>query len=278
MMAETAKQDEQQGTENQEAAKRERSSIDFPYGDLEGAIEVAKAVHTVGGMSCKWEQLAAQLDQAATGGGFRTRVATAKTFGFLTYSQGTVTLTNLGARACDPAQEPSAKVEAFLHVPLYEKVYERFKGLPLPQSTALENEMVGMGVAPKQSDKARQAFQRSAQSAGFFAFGTTKLVLPSIKSNGTEGRTIVPPAAPAPTPETPHGGGGGSSLHPFIKGLLDTLPPVASPAKTEWSLQGRREWLQTAAGIFNLIYKASDSDNVALAVTTIPLPPTTSAN
>src|ERR1700679_1244427 len=128
-MSEAAKQEEQAVSDMPEgAAKRERSSIEFPYGDLDGAIEVAKAVHIVGGMSCKWEQLAAQLDQAATGGGFRTRVQTAKTFGFLSYSQGTVTLSNLGARVCDPAQDAAAKVEAFLHVPLYKSVYEKFKG------------------------------------------------------------------------------------------------------------------------------------------------------
>jgi hypothetical protein len=269
-MSEAAVQKEQAVSDTQDAAsKRERSSIEFPYGDLEGAIEVAKAVHTVGGMSCKWEQLAAQLNQAATGGGFRTRVAAAKTFGFLSYSQGTVTLANLGARVTDPAQEAAAKVEAFLHVPLYKTVYDKFKGLPLPQGTALEREMVGMGVSQKQSDKARQAFQRSAQSAGFFAFGTTKLVLPSIKSSHVD--TTPPPPPPAEEDEKlrrggGNGGGNGSGLHPFVQGLLETLPPTTTAAKAEWSLQERTDWLQTAAGIFNLIYKAADGDAGAVSV------------
>ena len=267
----------------QEASTRERSTIDFPYLDLDAAIEVAKAVHQVGGTSCQWDQLAAQLGQSATGGGFRMRVATAKTFGLLNYSQGTVTLTRLGSQICDPDQEASAKVEAFLAVPLYKAVYDRFRGIVLPPAAGLEQEMVTLGVAAKQKDKARQAFQRSATSAGFFAFGTNRLVLPSIKNN----RKAEEPEKEREGSGAGSGGGGAGTpppsapptMHPFIKGLLDTLPPVVSlPTKSEWSMQGRREWLQTAAGIFNLIYKASDNDNVTLAVTVVPLPPTSSAH
>src|SRR6266567_6167290 len=89
--------------------KRERSTIEFPYLGLDVAVEMAKAVYQVGGSNCQWDQLAAKLDQAATGGGFRQRVMTAKTFGLLTYSQGTITLTKLGTQICDPDQEATAK-------------------------------------------------------------------------------------------------------------------------------------------------------------------------
>src|SRR5690242_19735093 len=88
--------------------ERERSTIEFPYLGLDVAVEMAKGVHEVGGSSCQWDQLAAKFDQAATGGGFRQRVMTAKTFGLLTYSQGTVTLTKLGTQICDPDQEAAA--------------------------------------------------------------------------------------------------------------------------------------------------------------------------
>jgi hypothetical protein len=48
-----------------------------------------------------------------------------------------------------------------------------------------------MGVAPKQKGKARQAFQRSANSAGYFWSGPNRLVRPAIKGS----------AAPAAVPE-----------------------------------------------------------------------------
>ena len=131
--------------ENQED-KRDRSTIEFPYLDLDAAVEVAQGIHQVGGSSCGWDQLAAQMGQAATGGGFRMRVMTAKTFGFVTYGQGTVTLTELGQRLNDPQQEKAAKADSFLKVPLYNKVYEQFKNGTLPPAEALENEIVKMGV------------------------------------------------------------------------------------------------------------------------------------
>ncbi len=163
--------------------KRERSTIEFPYLDLDAAVEVAQGVHQVAGSSCGWDQLAAQMGQTAKGGGFRLRVMTAKTFGFVTYGQGTVTLTDLGQRLNDPQQEKAAKADGFLRVPLYNKIYEQFKNGTLPPADALENEIVKMGVAPKQKGKARQAFQRSANSAGYFWSGPNRLVRPAIKSS-----------------------------------------------------------------------------------------------
>src|SRR5437879_10738399 len=79
-----------------------RSTIDFPYMDQDDAFTVASAVHAVNGSSCEWDQLAAQLKQSATGGGYRMRVITARVFGLLTYERGVVTLTELGLHAVDP--------------------------------------------------------------------------------------------------------------------------------------------------------------------------------
>src|ERR1019366_4738834 len=187
------------GTELKEEngdGKRERSTIEFPYLGLDVAVEMAKGVHEVGGSSCQWDQLAARFNQAANGGGFRQRVMTAKTFGLLTYSQGTITLTKLGTQICDPEQEAAAKAEAFLAVPLYKAVYDQFKGGTLPPPPGLETAMVSLGVTPKQKATARQVFQRSATEAGFFAYGQSRLVLPAIKSSAA-----TPAVAPALEPE-----------------------------------------------------------------------------
>jgi hypothetical protein len=231
---------------------RSRSTIEFPYLDLDTAVEIAKGVHTVGGSSCQWDQLAAQLNQAAKGGGFRLRVMTAKTFGLVTYAQQTVTLTKLGTQVCDPQQEPSAKVDAFLFVPLYNAIHEKFKGVTLPPTEALENVMAGLGVAPKQTGKARQAFQRSATQAGFFAFGPNRLVKPSIKGSAT-------PAAPQPDPgehREKKEKDTDDSKHPLIEGLIKALPEKGA----DWSLDARRKWLQAAAINFDFVYQDSTNN------------------
>lgn len=43
-------------------------------------------------------------------------------------------------------------------------------------------------------------------------------------------------------------------MHPFIQGLLDTLPLAETGKKSEWPVEERAMWLQTAASIFGLIY------------------------
>jgi hypothetical protein len=242
-----------------EDGKRERSTIEFPYLDLDAAVEIAKGVHEVGGSTCGWDQLAAHLGQAANGGGFRLRVMTAKTFGLVTYGQGIVNLTEIGKRLCDPQQEKAAKVDAFLAVPLYNAIHERYKNVTLPQADALEAEIARLGVAPKQKGKARQAFHRSATSAGFFWSGPNRLVRPSIK--GSAAATPAPDVEPEKS-EKKKEKEDDDRKHPLIEGLLKELPEPQS----EWTTEDRKKWLEMASTIFNVIYKDSDDSRGSLKV------------
>ncbi len=239
--------------------KRGRSTIEFPYLDLDNAIEITKGVHQVGGSSCGWDQLAAHLQQTATSGGFRMRVMTARTFGFVTYSQGTVSLTELGKRLNDPQQEKAAKVEAFLAVPLYSAIHDKFKNVTLPPAEALETEITNLGVAFKQAGKARQAFQRSATSAGFFWSGQNRLVKPAIK--GSAAATPAPDVEPE-KPDKKKEKEDDDRKHPLIEGLLKELPEPQS----EWTTEDRKKWLEMASTIFNVIYKDSDDSRGSLRV------------
>ena len=246
--------------------ERGRSTIQFPYLALDEAVTIAKGVHAVGGNSCQVDQLAAHLQQKSDAPKFRQKLGTSKMFGLITYASGTVALTPLGSRVCDPQQEAAAKAEAFLLIPLYKQVYEQFKGGNLPPVSGLENAMANMGVAPKQKSNARQVFQRSAMQAGFFAYGQGRLVPPSIKGGGAPASTEMPPAPGIPKPpENPpgknggggggdHGDGDGGKRHKLIDGLIQKLPE----AETDWALEARKKWLQAAINIFDLIYIAPD--------------------
>lgn len=158
---------------------RGRSSIEFTYNDIDDAIAVATAVHQVGGTSCDWDQLAAKMRQAPSGGGFRLKVMSARTFGLLEYDRGRVELTDLGLKVIDAKFARAARVESFLRVPLFRAGFEKFKNAPLPPLAAIERQFEQLGVAPKQKDKARQVFIRSAKAAGFFDLAPDRLVLPS---------------------------------------------------------------------------------------------------
>jgi hypothetical protein len=232
-----------------------RSTIKFPYLDLEDAMAVAKGVHDVGGNSCQRDALAAHFDVASNGGGFNLRLITAKMFGLIGYDKGQVSLTTLGQRILDPQKAKAARAESFLAVPLYKALYDEYKGNLLPANQGLENTIERLGVAPKQKDKARQVFQRSATQSGFFAYGNNRLVMPTIKGS-VEVETPKEEDKGKGAKDDDGSGEERKLLHPFIQGLLDKLPK----AESEWSIEARKKWLQTAANIFDLMYSSADND------------------
>lgn len=228
--------------------KRIMSEVSFPYADLENAVELAQMIHEKAGSSCETEELAAWMGQSATGGTFRTRVGAAKQFGLIDTGQGRATLTQLGRDALgNSGKERAARVQAFLNAELFGVLYEQFKGNLLPPPPALERQIESLGVSPKQKERARQTFMKSATYAGFIDATTGRFVKPGIVSKADQ---------PPKPPEEKLGGDGGNGgpptgVDPIIQGLLARLP--ASGAV--WSKQQRKLWLQLLEGSFDLIYK-----------------------
>lgn len=241
----------------QERGKREQSQIVFPYSDLKEGIAVAKAIwDKVAAGPCELPQLAAWMDHdSVTSGAFRGKVNAARIFGLVETGQNTVKLTALGRRIVDPQKVDAAKVDAFLTVPLYRSIYDRYAGSLLPNNIGLQKEMAELGVAGKQADKARQAFQRSATEAGFFLQGPNKLVKPAVAALTDDGQRPDEQKGSGPRgPQPP--------MHPFIEGLVKTLPP----ADTVWSDAGQEQWLTAAKAIFKLIYLAPETPNATTTV------------
>lgn len=196
-------------TEGGDDAKREQSTIAFPYLDLDSAVEVARAIYNRGGIGgCSVDELAAEMNQTVSGA-FRLKTGTAKTFDLVSKEgKSGFKLSELGRQIIASETERAARAEAFMRVPLYAAVFEKYKGHMLPPAKALEREMQGMGVSSKQTDKARQAFERSAKQAGYLESGEDRLVRPrtdSIPRNDEGGATtVVDTKKVAP----PNGGGG----------------------------------------------------------------------
>lgn len=252
---------------------REQSTIAFPYHDLDGSIEVARAVYNRSGLgSCDLDELAAEMGQVISGN-FRVKVGAARTFGLVEKDgRAAVKLSDLGRAVIADDDPASAKVDAFMAVPLYSKLYEAYNGQKLPPMKALEREMASLGVAVKQADKARQAFERSARQAGFFNAGSDRLVRPrvdALRSQRPSGDTRGEEPKSDSSQKRDSGGddrgvivepakGEGGSQHPLIQGLLITLP---SPG-AEWASRERKAWLTMAESIFDMIYtdtkKATD--------------------
>lgn len=231
-----------------QAQTRQRSTIGFPYADLNDAANLADAIHLhVGHGDCDDDQLAAWTGQSAKSSGFRTQVYAARMFGVLEGEASRHRLSELGRSLADPNQAREARARAFLNVPLYRAVYDNHRGGVLPPAAALEREMVALGVAEKQKDRARQVFERAADQGGFFEHGRTRLVMPGI-NKGEQ--------APDPNPNKGggngnggSGGGGSGPTDPLVAALIQKLP-----SKGPWTADERVMWLQMIAMAFQMAY------------------------
>ena len=147
----------------------------------------------------------------------------------------------------------AARVTAFLNVELFRVMYEQYKANALPPPPAIERQMEQLGVSPKQKERARQTFIKSAQYAGFINSATGRFVKPGIASKDDRDRQQEKPI------ETVRFAGGGGdeppAIDPIIAGLLKRLPKSGEV----WPVEDRKLWLQLLEGSFKLIYKDSPS-------------------
>lgn len=244
------------------AAKRTReiSSIAFPYMDLDAAVTVARAFVSNGGGAHTRDQLAGVMQQSPMSGAFIMKLSAARQFGLVDYIDGKFKLTDLGFSIVDKSEvrEKQARVQAFLSVELYRKVYEEFKGKQLPpRPLGLEQTFVQMGVSPKQKTNARLAFDRSAKQAGFSTLDPDRLIEPMVGGGSGGGSQLDTPVVGKSAPPISFAGGGGNGLDPLISGLLDRLP---IPGEV-WSAEKRKKWLQTFEANLEMIYPVAISQS-----------------
>jgi hypothetical protein len=227
--------------------KRERSSIGFPYDDLAAALKLVEVAHNTYGGSCTADQLAAAMRMSTASGSFRMKVSAGRMFGVLGGSGSAIETTLLGNRALDPG-DTGSRGDAFLNVPLYRELYRVYEGLQLPGDEGLEAKIRELGVPAKQVTTARQVFLRSAEQAGFFTHGKSRLVMPPRTRVGAEqpGDQEHPDAEE--TPGVDHMPA--IMKHPLVQGLLAVLPDPGEPFPAE----DREMWLKTLEMNLSFIY------------------------
>jgi hypothetical protein len=238
---------------------KENSKIAFPYMDLDTAITVARAFLSSGGGAHTRDQLAGALGQSPLSGAFIMKLSAARQFGLVDFIDGKFKLTDLGFSIIDKneSREKSAKVQAFLNVELYRRIYEEFKGKQLPpRPLGLEQTLVNMGVTQKQKGNARLAFEKSARQAGFSTLDPDRLIEPMHGGGGSGDSPPYPAAAAAAIarPASYAGGGRMIGLDPLIEGLLDRLPPPGE----SWPDDKRKRWLQTFEANLEMIYPSDE--------------------
>lgn len=236
---------------------REQSAISFPYVDLYAAVEIARAIYNrCGDDVCDLNDLASDLDDSA-GGAFRLKTSAARIFDLIEKrGRSEARLTRSGMRVVTQ-DDVTAKAQAFLKVPLYSAVYQRFKNSHLPPKKSLEQELKKLGVPEKQVDKARQVLERSARQAGFLDESDNKLVRPVEDQPQIGNKSQIARASMMDTENRfeiyAAQAGISASLRrddPLIVGLVERLPALGSP----WSDEARVAWLRLATSIFDVAY------------------------
>ena len=229
----------------------ERSKIVFPYGDLDDALSVAKAIYANGGTKADFDQLVDWMKhENTTSGAFRVKIAAARIFGLATVDGNRVTLLPLGQDTQDAESALRAKALAFLNVPLYRKIFETYRGRTLPDDKALEKVIESFGVAIKQTGRARQTFQRAAEQAKVFNDKKDRLVLPagvsldSTTPNGGASRKMEQ----SNTTQVATG-----ELNPVLLSLIEELPSTG-----EWSRDERDLWTRLFLRMVDKAYKVKE--------------------
>lgn len=253
---------------------RARSGVRFPYNDLAESIEVARVIHERAAGVCDLAQLAALLNYSGvSNGAFRTRVSAAKMFGLIEEAdEQKLRVSVRGQTIVAPisdAHATRAKVEAFMSVDLFKRVYEQFHGAALPEPVGLRNLLqTEYQVVPDRVAPTVRIMLDSADQAGLFkATGNrSRMVLPL----AMPGTPMAPPAPPAHHAATPsrtggNGGGGGGGggggdvgeIDPAILGLLRRLPPGGTPI----SAKKRKLLIDAFTAMVGFIYPDAEGED-----------------
>ena len=237
-----------------------RSRIAFPYSALDSVIQVVEVLHQLHGTQCELAQLAGALNTTVESGTFRSTVSAARTFGLIRTKSKIAELTDLGIAIVDSSTCDEAKVEAFLSVPLYQSIYDKFEGRRLPPDAGLEAEIRSLGVTEKSVARARQALQRSAVIAGFSRSGKDRLVRPPAgRGNATSVRPISPASTTTepPTPR-PAQSAVASSIHDELLSALWSKLPMDG----NFPDPRRSQWLEMLKLALDMVYGSAQTDRI----------------
>jgi hypothetical protein len=223
-------------------------------------LKVAEPIHTRGGGVCDIDQLAAWLGYKSTSSGtFASRLSSARYFGLIGNTKGgRVAITDRARAILAPVMQDDAingRAEAFLSVPLYKMVFDRFRGTTLPPDVGLANLFEQeYKILAERKQQAVRVFKDSATQAGFFQSASDRLIRPA----ATAVSTPTPAATEikredSPAPERPRrfgGGGDGTGINPSILGLLQQLPQPDAP----WSAAEQKSFLDAFTAVVKFIY------------------------
>lgn len=248
---------------------RAQSGIPYPYYNLDLSIDVARMIQEKGGGECSSAHLASFLSyKSARSGTYLTRLSSAKIFGLVEGRGDSLRPTERALSIINPVMPDDRRrenINAFLGVPLYREIYERFKGKSLPPEVGLRNLLRStLQVVQDRVNPAARVFYESAEQAGFFetSHDRTQLIPPLLSKGHTssapkEDRSKDVAEESTPTPERPRsaGGEGTGGIHSALAGLLRELPQPGP-----WEARKKQQFLDAFIALFDFIYPSETKE------------------
>ncbi len=171
--------------------------IDYPQASLKNALDVAKAVDELGGR-CTTEMAAEKLGMKMSGG-YRSLVGAAAKYGLVTSKSGTLE-TTAAFKDYKLAYSPEAAwtflQQCLLKPPVFQKVYERFKGRALPLGHFDKLLIKEFGVAEATGSRVAKYFVDGAKMCSLLGQGNV-LIEQTLSPGSSQPEAVETDAAEA---------------------------------------------------------------------------------
>ena len=200
---------------------RQRSAYLFPAYGFNTALDIARRVEESGGGSLTEETLAINLGLSAKSSGFRLKSLAARQFQLIGKQSDTLTTTPVAKAIFKPTSGEDAQRgfrEAFMAIPLFKAVSERYRGQRLPDSRTFRNVLEReFQVEHSRVQQAERLLLDSARDTHLLKHSADGTFL------------VVSDSGPGTTDELGVYQPGMSDLAPSLNGM-DRLSQVAPPA------------------------------------------------
>lgn len=176
----------QETTISKSSGKPERSRIrnvgrrDYPIISFDEATKIAEAVKKCGGRATP-QLIGETLGESGTSGWFTVKIKSTKNWGLID-GHGELSLTDLAKKVfypITPSDPENAKIEAFMSVDLFKRMFERFRESGFPEGSILKNVIFTENkMSEDDASKVASIILETVNTTGLEKLSSTKVEVP----------------------------------------------------------------------------------------------------
>jgi hypothetical protein len=144
--------------------------VRVPSVSFQQAIEIAKALCTVGGIDGSLDALSQVIGNTRSSSSFSSKLSALKNFSLITtIDKDSYSFTELGRKIAiptSPSEEGNSIAESLMKVEIIKAIYDKYKGKMLPQKKYLANEIGNLGIPSSITNVWADYFVEAANYSG----------------------------------------------------------------------------------------------------------------